>query len=640
MPHTYSQGDEPVPGSGYRLSSFLGRGGFGEVWKATAPGGAEAALKIIRLGGQEGRKEFRALQLVKRVRHPNLVPIVGFWLKGQDGSILDDALVGQQQLPPGETVATPLRATMVAPADAGRLQAAELIVAMGLGDLSLFDRLEQCRAEGLDGIPQDELLRYMEDVADALDFLNRPVHDLGSGPAAIQHCDIKPHNLMIVGGAAQICDFGLARMIGADRMTTAAATVAYAAPECLQTGQPSSSTDQYSLAVTYYELRTGLLPYEDESLAAVMNAKDQGDLDFSRLNAAEQAVLRRATSPAPADRFPSAAIMVEELRAAAISPGAEGAGQRDVRPAARRRPRVVMPLVLLAVLAGVPAGGWFLWTNYGDRLLGGRDEGGLTIPAPPHPPVEPGRGDHPPAKAETPPPPTLQKAEDLVARGDVNGAMAVYAALIASEGTPADVKASAYFGRGLCLLSIPRYGQAIDDFEQAIRLDAHDAQGFARRKEVAGAYLARGQKHFADKDYQRAIPDLRRAMELRPNDATVASCLGQICLAQNEFQKAVDQFNVALAARENASDLTDRGRATCNSSSRSRQWPISRKPSNWTTRTPRPISSAEPLGWRRRTTAPRLPTSRRPWRSIPAVNGDTRPARNTPTPIWSEVSRP
>ena len=208
MAHSYTQGDEPVPGSGYRLTSFLGRGGFGEVWKATAPGGAEAALKIIRLGGLEGRKEFRALQLVKRVRHPNLVPIIAFWLKGKDGSILDDAVTGQDYMSVDEPPSAPLRATMVAPPDVGRPQAAELILAMGLGDLSLFDRLDQCRAQGLDGIPPDELHRYMEDVAEAIDFLNSPLHDLGSGPAAIQHCDIKPHNLMIVGGAAKFAISG------------------------------------------------------------------------------------------------------------------------------------------------------------------------------------------------------------------------------------------------------------------------------------------------------------------------------------------------------------------------------------------------------------------------------------------------
>src|SRR5271166_4035424 len=118
----YGPGDEPIPGSGYRVVSFLGRGGFGEVWKATAPGGAEAALKIIRLGGQEGRKEFRALQLVKRIRHPNLVPIVAFWLKDKDGEILDDTFTGQESLPPDDTRRDTLRATMLAPLDVGRAQ--------------------------------------------------------------------------------------------------------------------------------------------------------------------------------------------------------------------------------------------------------------------------------------------------------------------------------------------------------------------------------------------------------------------------------------------------------------------------------------------------------------------------------------
>src|SRR5512145_3564208 len=93
MTRKYREGDEPVPGSGYRLTDFLGRGGFGEVWKASAPGGTEAALKIIQLGGTEGRKEFRALQLVKKIRHTHLVPIFSFWLKNAEGQVIDDALI-------------------------------------------------------------------------------------------------------------------------------------------------------------------------------------------------------------------------------------------------------------------------------------------------------------------------------------------------------------------------------------------------------------------------------------------------------------------------------------------------------------------------------------------------------------------
>ena len=174
MTHQYIAGDEPVPGSGYRLVDFLGRGGFGEVWKATAPGGAEAALKIIRLGGWEGRKEFRALQLVKRIRHPNLVPIIAFWLKGVDGSVLDDSLAMQGDLPAAETSGTPLSQTMSVSLQSNGVQAAELIIAMGLGDQSLMDRLKHCQAEGNAGLPQDELLGYMESSAEAIDFLNRP----------------------------------------------------------------------------------------------------------------------------------------------------------------------------------------------------------------------------------------------------------------------------------------------------------------------------------------------------------------------------------------------------------------------------------------------------------------------------------
>lgn len=496
MARNYNQGDEPVPGSGYRLVGFLGRGGFGEVWKATAPGGAEAALKIIRLGGTEGRKEFRALQLVKRIRHPNLVPIFAFWLKSRDGQILDDAVAGQDDLPAVETSAPgPLQETMVAPADAGRALATELIIAMGLGDISLFERLEQCRAEGREGIPREELLKYVEDAAKAIDFLNSPLHDLGAGPVAIQHCDIKPHNLMIVGGAVQICDFGLARMMGADRTTTAAATIAYAAPECLVSGRPSDSTDQYSLAVTYYELRTGELPYRDETLATVMDAKREGKLDFSKLSPAERAVLRRATSQNPRDRYPSALEMFKATRRATalgIEPTRETI---EYRPRRRGR-QVVKTLIWLALLVGLGSAGWVLWPRHGPGLLARVRQLWSRAELPPEPP---GPGPQPP--------PTPPGEDDLQARIDK------WSQVIRSEAA-GPVKARAYFDRGRCYLQQQAYAEAIADLEQASSLDPAK---YDRCAELAEAHFLQGRAYLEQDDYDQAIDEFKLAAAEDPD---------------------------------------------------------------------------------------------------------------------------
>src|SRR5262245_12472874 len=88
----HTKGDEPVPG--FQLVKPLGKGGFGEVWKARAPGGAEAALKVISLSNKQGFKEYLAIRLVKEIRHPNLVPIIAFWLKDEDGNLFNDSGMG------------------------------------------------------------------------------------------------------------------------------------------------------------------------------------------------------------------------------------------------------------------------------------------------------------------------------------------------------------------------------------------------------------------------------------------------------------------------------------------------------------------------------------------------------------------
>jgi len=533
MPQAYQQGDEPVPGSGYRLASFLGRGGFGEVWKATAPGGAEAALKIIRLGGQEGRKEFRALQLVKRIRHPNLVPIVAFWLKDQDGGVLNDAIAGLESLPPYETTPVLSRDTMVASRDVDGPQATELIVAMGLGDLCLFDRLQQCRSQGLEGIPRDELLGYMEDVAEAIDFLNSPVHDLGSGAAAIQHCDIKPHNLMIVGGAAQVCDFGLARVLGADRATSAAASVAYAAPECLQTGLPSASTDQYSLAVSYYELRTGSLPYGDEALAAVMDAKQHERLDVSRVTGPEQAVLRRATRCDPKQRYPSAAAMVAALCAAA---GGQ-VGKAVSRPAGRGR--WIGAALAVLVLAGAAVGGWLVWEHRHEILFAGIEK---KLAADRAPAVDDRK---PPVVDRTSP-----KPEPKVAAADSVKAIVVDAGS-AEDDKRRKESANAYIEAGTAALKTRGFDEAIASFDQAAKFDPRNARIFVRR---AGAW-------FGKKNYPKVIEDLTTSLGIEQNDEDYVN-RGRAYRELGEFDKAVADFGEAIRLNpQNATAFALRGDA-------------------------------------------------------------------------------
>lgn len=325
MPREYKVGDELVPG--FRLSGFLGRGGFGQVWRCEAPGGAELALKIIDLDREEGLREYRALRLVKRIRHANLVSVVACWLRDSEGQVLEG-------LAESDCPTACFRGTL----SVGR--PAELIIAMGLGEKNLLDRLHECQAQGQQGIPPAELLDYLEDAARGLDFLNSPRHDLGNGPVAIQHCDIKPQNILIVGAAAQVCDFGLARVLSDVRQTRATVTAAYAAPECIQGHPPSPTTDQYSLAISYVELRTGRLPFADDASAVqILRAHLDGALDLSHLSSEEQEVIRRATSLDPDLRYPSASRLVRALRTACgVFPSGPGAEPRTQRGLHREQP--------------------------------------------------------------------------------------------------------------------------------------------------------------------------------------------------------------------------------------------------------------------------------------------------------------
>src|SRR3954467_4105247 len=202
---------EPIPG--YRLIERLGGGGFGEVWRAEAPGGLHKAIKFVfgdlssaGDNGERAEQELKALNRVKTVRHPYILSLERY-----------DIIDGQ------------------------------LLIVMELADRNLWDRYEECKKQGLRGIPRDELIGYLEEAAEALDLMNIQYQ--------LQHLDIKPQNLFLIHSHVKVADFGLVKDLqsrGAATMT-GGVTPVYAAPETFD-GWLSRFCDQYSLAIVYQEL--------------------------------------------------------------------------------------------------------------------------------------------------------------------------------------------------------------------------------------------------------------------------------------------------------------------------------------------------------------------------------------------------
>lgn len=90
----------------------------------------------------------------------------------------------------------------------------------------------------------------------------------------VVHRDIKPANVIfdVATGAAVLTDFGIARVADASRTRTGLVlgTPAYMAPELLAGGAASAASDIYALGVLLFQLLCGRLPFEADTLAALM----------------------------------------------------------------------------------------------------------------------------------------------------------------------------------------------------------------------------------------------------------------------------------------------------------------------------------------------------------------------------------
>jgi serine/threonine protein kinase len=93
--------------------------------------------------------------------------------------------------------------------------------------------------------------------------------------AGIVHRDLKPANILVEAATseAKLVDFGIAWIAGNPRLTASNSVIGtphYLAPELLAGGQVSPAADVYSLAVSLYQLLTGVLPFDGEHYAEIL----------------------------------------------------------------------------------------------------------------------------------------------------------------------------------------------------------------------------------------------------------------------------------------------------------------------------------------------------------------------------------
>ncbi|GIW90010.1 MAG: hypothetical protein KatS3mg109_0442 [Pirellulaceae bacterium] len=240
-----------------KIGRRIGRGGFAEVYEARTAEGVPCAVKVsldpIDGDSRAVKKELETLRLVQTVTgHPNIVTLMDVWLVG-------GYLVTRWEL-----------AT----------------------DGSLLDLLGRYQSEGHDGIPVRQLLRYMEDAAEGIDFLN------GQG---IYHRDIKPGNLLLFHGHVKLADLGLAKFAGVSTVShTGSGTLGYLPPEAYD-HRLCKTVDLYALAASYVKLRTGREPF-GENATEIVHRQSTGDPIVDGLQPIEKELIRQALAGNPEDR--------------------------------------------------------------------------------------------------------------------------------------------------------------------------------------------------------------------------------------------------------------------------------------------------------------------------------------------------
>ena len=264
MRFTYASGSRPL--EGYTIKRGVGRGGFGEVYFAVSDAGKEVALKLIR---RNLEVELRGVTHCLNLKHPNLVALY-------------DIRTDEHE---------------------DRWVVMEYVSGESLEDL--IDRYPE-------GMPPEIAVQWFDGICAAVAYL----HDHG-----IVHRDLKPANIFIDDGVIKIGDYGLSKFISCSRrsgQTESVGTVHYMAPE-IANGRYGREIDAYALGIILYEMLTGHVPFEGESVGEVLMKHLTAEPNLDKLSEPFLTVVKGAMAKDPDRRINNAAEMMAMLRGVAVS---------------------------------------------------------------------------------------------------------------------------------------------------------------------------------------------------------------------------------------------------------------------------------------------------------------------------------
>ena len=282
--YTFGSGARPL--DGYTIKRAIGRGGFGEVYYATSDSGKEVALKLILRNLEVER---RGVVQCMNLKCPNLLTIHD--LKTNDGG---DTFVIM------EYVAGPSLASVL--------------------------------AQHPEGMPLGEVRAWLKGLVEGVAYL----HDHG-----IVHRDLKPANLFMEEGIVKIGDYGLAKLITPSQGTEHSESIGtchYMAPE-IASGKYHKPIDVYAIGVILYEMLTGRVPFEGETVGEVLMKHLTARPDLSPLPEPYRTIVGRALAKDPNQR-PSRVYDLLPPEDAPRTPSVRFIGEgRRSRPPGRGRSR-------------------------------------------------------------------------------------------------------------------------------------------------------------------------------------------------------------------------------------------------------------------------------------------------------------